>query len=55
VPLQWKHGVLTTGPPGKSLNPLAFNKIIKVKSVATPLSVGILVLGDVDKDRGSQV
>ena len=32
-----------------------FNKIIEVKLVATPLSVGILVLGDEDKDRGSEV
>ena len=22
VPLQWKHGVLTTGPPGKSQGPV---------------------------------
>ena len=23
-PLQWKHGVLTTGPPGKSLEEVLF-------------------------------
>ena len=35
VPLQWEHGVITTGPPGKSLNHI-FKRVDRIKSSKEP-------------------